>query len=186
MSGPRRFMLGIILGLMMCFDLGGPVNKAAYAFATAGLNAATQRRSRSWARSWPPAWCRRWRWHWPPCCDHRLFSEPERENGRAAWLLGACIHLRRRHPVRGGRPVPGHPVDDVRRRDHRCADHGLRRHARGLRTAGSSCSSPSATCSGSSSPSRVGTVTGALAVIAAKQFAKPSVKADETPALAAA
>ena len=23
---------------MMCFDLGGPVNKAAYAFAVAGLN----------------------------------------------------------------------------------------------------------------------------------------------------
>ena len=34
-------LLGVILGLMMCFDLGGPVNKAAYAFATAGLTAAT-------------------------------------------------------------------------------------------------------------------------------------------------
>ena len=33
-------LLGVILGLMMCFDLGGPVNKAAYAFATAGLNVA--------------------------------------------------------------------------------------------------------------------------------------------------
>ena len=32
-------ILGIILGLMQCFDMGGPVNKAAYAFATAGLNA---------------------------------------------------------------------------------------------------------------------------------------------------
>ena len=30
----------------------------------------------------------------------------------------------------------------------------------------------------------VGTVAGALAVIAAKQFAKPSAKVDETPALA--
>ena len=33
--------LGVILGLMMCFDLGGPVNKAAYLFGTAGLAAAT-------------------------------------------------------------------------------------------------------------------------------------------------
>jgi PTS system fructose-specific IIC component len=32
----------------------------------------------------------------------------------------------------------------------------------------------------------VGTVAGALAVVAAKRFAKASVKADETPALASA
>ena len=40
MSGTSVIILGIILGLMMCFDLGGPVNKAAYAFAAAGLNVA--------------------------------------------------------------------------------------------------------------------------------------------------
>ena len=38
MSGTSVIILGVILGLMMCFDLGGPVNKAAYAFATSGLN----------------------------------------------------------------------------------------------------------------------------------------------------
>ena len=38
MTGSSVIILGIILGLMMCFDLGGPVNKAAYAFAVAGLN----------------------------------------------------------------------------------------------------------------------------------------------------
>ncbi|NED63575.1 PTS lactose transporter subunit IIC, partial [Streptomyces sp. SID10244] len=37
MSGGSAVVLGIVLGLMMCFDLGGPVNKAAYLFATAGL-----------------------------------------------------------------------------------------------------------------------------------------------------
>ena len=40
LSGSSVILLGVILGLMMCFDLGGPVNKAAYAFATAGLNVA--------------------------------------------------------------------------------------------------------------------------------------------------
>ena len=30
-------VVGIILGLMMCFDLGGPINKVAYGFATAFL-----------------------------------------------------------------------------------------------------------------------------------------------------
>ena len=34
-------IVGVILGLMMCFDLGGPVNKVAYAFAVAGLAAAS-------------------------------------------------------------------------------------------------------------------------------------------------
>ena len=38
MSGSSALLLGVILGLMMCFDLGGPVNKAAYLFATAGLS----------------------------------------------------------------------------------------------------------------------------------------------------
>ena len=37
LTGTSAILLGIILGLMMAFDLGGPVNKAAYAFATAGL-----------------------------------------------------------------------------------------------------------------------------------------------------
>lgn len=44
-----------------------------------------------------------------------LFTEPERENGKAAWLLGASF-ISRCHPVRRGRPVPRHPVDDGRRR----------------------------------------------------------------------
>src|SRR5688572_2876263 len=37
LTGTSALLLGILLGLMMAFDMGGPVNKAAYAFATAGL-----------------------------------------------------------------------------------------------------------------------------------------------------
>jgi PTS system fructose-specific IIC component len=36
-SGASLAVVGIILGLMMAFDMGGPVNKVAYVFATAGL-----------------------------------------------------------------------------------------------------------------------------------------------------
>ena len=36
-AGTSAVLLGIMLGLMMVLDMGGPVNKAAYAFATAGL-----------------------------------------------------------------------------------------------------------------------------------------------------
>ena len=44
-----------VLGLMMAFDMGGPLNKVAYSFAAAGVGAAasaTRRRPRA-ARSWP-------------------------------------------------------------------------------------------------------------------------------------
>jgi fructose-specific phosphotransferase system IIC component len=40
MGGSSAIVLGLILGAMMGFDLGGPVNKVAYAFATTGLAAA--------------------------------------------------------------------------------------------------------------------------------------------------
>ena len=48
LSGANAVLLGVLLGLMMCFDLGGPVNKVAYAFARRRLAAATRPASRSW------------------------------------------------------------------------------------------------------------------------------------------
>jgi fructose PTS system EIIBC or EIIC component len=91
LSGTSAILLGIILGLMMCFDLGGPVNKAAYAFATAGLTAATTTSFEIMAAVMAAGMV-------PPLAmalatfvRPQLFSEPERENGRAAVLLGACF-----------------------------------------------------------------------------------------------
>ncbi len=37
MEGSSAAILGLIIGLMMAFDMGGPVNKAAYAFGTGTL-----------------------------------------------------------------------------------------------------------------------------------------------------
>ncbi len=37
LSGSNAVILGVILGSMMAFDMGGPINKTAYAFAIAGL-----------------------------------------------------------------------------------------------------------------------------------------------------
>ena len=39
-SGATKIILGIILGLMMAFDMGGPINKTAYSFAALGLTSA--------------------------------------------------------------------------------------------------------------------------------------------------
>ena len=154
MSGTSAVLLGVILGLMMCFDLGGPVNKAAYAFATAGLTVGDPASFEIMAAVMAAGMV-------PPLAmalatfvRPRLFSEPERENGRAAWLLGACFISEGAIPFAAADPFRVIPSMMFGGAITGALMHGLRRHARGRRTAASSCSSPSATCSGSSSPSR--------------------------------
>ena len=91
MSGAGAITLGIILGLMMAFDLGGPVNKVAYAFAVAGLATGSIDNPAPWkimaavmaAGMVPPL-----AMALATTIDRRLFSLAERENGKAAWLLG--------------------------------------------------------------------------------------------------
>ncbi len=84
-------LLGVILGLMMCFDLGGPVNKAAYAFATTGLNVADPASLRIMAAVMAAGMVPPLAMALATTVRPGLFSEPERENGRAAWLLGASF-----------------------------------------------------------------------------------------------
>jgi fructose PTS system EIIBC or EIIC component len=91
MSGSSAVLLGVVLGLMMCFDLGGPVNKAAYLFATAGLADQSTASFRIMAAVMLTGMV-------PPLAlalattlRPGLFTEPELENGRAAWLLGASF-----------------------------------------------------------------------------------------------
>lgn len=91
MSGTSAVVLGVILGLMMCFDLGGPVNKAAYAFATAGLVAATTASFEIMAAVMAAGMVPPLAMALASTLRPGLFTEPERENGRAAWLLGACF-----------------------------------------------------------------------------------------------
>ena len=91
LTGGSVIILGIILGLMMCFDLGGPVNKAAYAFATAGLNIAEPASLRIMAAVMAAGMVPPLAMALATTLRPRLFSEPERENGRAAWLLGASF-----------------------------------------------------------------------------------------------
>lgn len=88
-------LVGVILGLMMCFDLGGPVNKVAYAFATAGLASASTENPTPYlimaavmcAGMVPPLAMALA----STVLDRRLFTPVERENGVAAWLLGASF-----------------------------------------------------------------------------------------------
>ncbi|PKQ32261.1 MAG: PTS lactose transporter subunit IIC [Actinobacteria bacterium HGW-Actinobacteria-2] len=91
MSGGSAIALGIVLGLMMCFDLGGPVNKAAYLFATAGLSAGTAANFQVMAVVMAAGMVPPLAMALATVVRKKLFSEVERENGTAAWLLGASF-----------------------------------------------------------------------------------------------
>jgi len=95
MTGSAAILLGIILGLMMCFDLGGPLNKVAYSFAVAGLSGAVADGNAGplmimatvmAAGMVPPLGMA-----FATFIDSRLFSAAERENGKTAVLLGAAF-----------------------------------------------------------------------------------------------
>ena len=92
MSGGAAVLLGIVLGLMMCFDLGGPVNKAAYVFAVTGLGeAATEANLEIMAAVMLAGMVPPLAMALASTVRPALFTEPERENGQAAWLLGASF-----------------------------------------------------------------------------------------------
>ncbi|CCQ16731.1 Phosphotransferase system, fructose-specific [Rhodococcus sp. AW25M09] len=91
LSGSSVIILGIILGLMMCFDLGGPVNKAAYSFATAGLSVTDIASLRIMAAVMAAGMVPPLAMALASTVRARLFTEAERENGKAAWFLGAAF-----------------------------------------------------------------------------------------------
>lgn len=94
MTGGSAVLLGIILGLMMCFDLGGPVNKAAYLFATAGLAEGSPTNTGPYlvmaavmaSGMVPPL-----AMALSTLVRRNYYSPAERENGKTAWLLGASF-----------------------------------------------------------------------------------------------
>ncbi|MGY1710024.1 fructose-specific PTS transporter subunit EIIC [Geodermatophilus sp. SYSU D00758] len=91
LSGTSAVLLGIILGLMMCFDLGGPVNKAAYLFATAGLASQTSGSLVIMATVMAAGMVPPLAMALSTAVRPRLYTPAERDNGKAAWLLGASF-----------------------------------------------------------------------------------------------
>ncbi|MER7406652.1 fructose-specific PTS transporter subunit EIIC [Streptomyces sp. NPDC000070] len=93
LSGSNAILLGALLGLMMCFDLGGPVNKVAYTFATAGIavsspgDSAMKIMAAVMAAGMVPPLAMAL----ATTVRGKLFTPTERENGKAAWVLGASF-----------------------------------------------------------------------------------------------
>ncbi|MDN3233994.1 PTS fructose-like transporter subunit IIB [Pseudomonas sp. WAC2] len=88
MGTSNAVLLGVILGAMMCVDLGGPINKAAYAFTvgllaskTYGPMAATMAAGMVPAIGMGLA----------TILVRRKFAQSEREAGKAAFVLGLCF-----------------------------------------------------------------------------------------------
>ncbi|MEV0684477.1 fructose-specific PTS transporter subunit EIIC [Nocardia sp. NPDC050378] len=91
LSGSSAIALGVILGVMMCFDLGGPVNKAAYSFAAAGLSVTDNTTLRIMAAVMAAGMVPPLAMALSTTLRPWLYTEAERENGKAAWLLGASF-----------------------------------------------------------------------------------------------
>ncbi|MFW2513898.1 PTS fructose transporter subunit IIABC [Demequina sp. SO4-13] len=109
MGGTSAVILGAILGAMMGFDLGGPVNKVAYTFATTGLAAAgavaDAPELKIMAAVMAAGMVAPLAMALATTLRPRLFSEPERENGKAAWLLGASFISEGAIPFAASDPV---------------------------------------------------------------------------------
>jgi PTS system fructose-specific IIC component len=88
LSGSNAILLGALLGLMMAFDMGGPVNKVAYTFGLAGLASGNLKVMAAVmaAGMVPPIGLAL-----ATVVRSRLFTRAERQAGEAAWLLGASF-----------------------------------------------------------------------------------------------
>ncbi len=95
LNGGSAIILGVILGLMMAFDMGGPLNKVAYSFAAAGVGTAGAASDSPELKIMAAVMLAGMV---PPIAlalatviRPDLFNVAERENGKAGWLLGASF-----------------------------------------------------------------------------------------------
>jgi PTS system fructose-specific IIC component len=88
LSGTNGVVLGALLGAMMAFDMGGPVNKVAYTFGLASLASGNLKIMAAVmaAGMVPPI-----AMALATVVRPRLFNDAERKAGEAAWLLGASF-----------------------------------------------------------------------------------------------
>ncbi|MFD9126288.1 fructose-specific PTS transporter subunit EIIC [Kitasatospora sp. NPDC059571] len=95
LSGTNAVLLGLLLGAMMAFDMGGPLNKVAYTFAAGALTTAGAVPDAGSLKVMAAVMAAGMT---PPlglalatAVRGRLFTREERENGKAAWVLGASF-----------------------------------------------------------------------------------------------
>lgn len=103
MNGANSIVLGLIIGLMMAFDMGGPVNKAAYAFGVGTLVAGQTSNVMAAvmaAGMVPPLGIAL-----ATVLAKNKFSEDEKEAGKAAWAMGISFITEGAIPFAAGDPA---------------------------------------------------------------------------------
>ena len=88
LGGTNLVLVGLLLGGMMAIDMGGPINKAAYTFGIAMLNAENFNFMATVmaAGMVPPLGLAL-----ATTLFKQKFTKPEREAGKTAYVLGACF-----------------------------------------------------------------------------------------------
>lgn len=88
MNSTNAVILGVLLGAMMCFDLGGPVNKAAYTFGVGLIESGTYMPMAAiMAAGMVPALGM----GLSTFLAKRKFNDAEQEAGKASFVLGLCF-----------------------------------------------------------------------------------------------
>jgi fructose PTS system EIIBC or EIIC component len=102
LQGTNAVLLGLLIGSMMAFDMGGPVNKAAYAFGLASLDSGNfaVMAAVMIAGMTPPLGLAL-----ATAVRPRLFTDAERESGKAAWPLGLSFITEGAIPFAAGDPL---------------------------------------------------------------------------------
>ncbi|AMA62223.1 MAG: PTS fructose transporter subunit IIABC [Kurthia gibsonii] len=88
LNGSNAIILGMVLGAMMAFDLGGPLNKAAYTFGIAMLEAGNYEIMAAVMAGGmvPPLGVAL-----ATTIFKNKFTKAERETGKTSYILGACF-----------------------------------------------------------------------------------------------
>jgi fructose PTS system EIIBC or EIIC component len=102
LQGANAIVLGLILGSMMAFDMGGPVNKTAYAFAIAGLEggAFAPMAAVMAAGMTPPLALAL-----ATAIRGKLFTPAEQRAGQANWVMGASFITEGAIPFAAADPI---------------------------------------------------------------------------------
>lgn len=102
LSGTNEILLGVILGLMMAFDMGGPVNKVAYTFGIAALDAGNfQIMAAIMAAGMTPPLGMAL----ASVIRPKLYNETEKRAGEAAWVMGASFITEGAIPFAAADPI---------------------------------------------------------------------------------
>ncbi len=102
LAGANAIVLGLILGSMMAFDMGGPVNKVAYTFAIAGLDVGAQAPMAAVmaAGMTPPLGMAL-----ATVIRPKIYTPAEKRAGQAAWVMGASFITEGAIPFAAADPI---------------------------------------------------------------------------------